>query len=59
MRGDEAERARVLEAEARLVRGNAFDHDGRLACFFGAAERVPDQPCPHADALAPGPSQSA
>jgi hypothetical protein len=45
MRGDEAERARLLEAEARVVRGNALDHDGRLGCFFGAAERVPDQPC--------------
>src|SRR5437762_9719524 len=44
MRGDEAERARPLEAEARIVRGNALDHDGRLACCFGAAERVPDQP---------------
>jgi hypothetical protein len=54
MRGDEAERARLLEAEARVVRGNAFGHDGRLACFFGAAERVPDQPCPYTDALAVG-----
>jgi hypothetical protein len=57
MRGDEAERARPLEAEARIVRGNALDHDGRLACFFGAAERVPDQPCPHTDALAVRPNR--
>ncbi len=57
MRGDEAERARLLEAEARIVRGNALDHDGRLACFFGAAERVPDQPCPHTDALAVRPNR--
>ena len=54
MRGDEAERARLLEAEARIVGGNALDHDGRLACFFGTAERVPDQPCPHTDTLASG-----
>ena len=52
MRGDEAERTRLLVAEARKVRGNALDHDGRLACFFGAAERVADQPCPDTDALA-------
>src|SRR5438093_11236193 len=45
MRGDEAERACLLEAEASVVRGKALDYDGRLACFFGAAERVPDQPC--------------
>src|SRR5215204_4101674 len=57
MRGDEAERARLLEAEARIVRGNALDHDGRLACFFGAAERVPDQPCPHTDALTVRPNR--
>ena len=57
MRGDEAERARLLEAEAGIVRGDALDHDGRLACFFGAAERVPDQPCPHTDALAVGPNR--
>src|SRR6476619_5889302 len=37
MRGDEAERARPLEAEARVVRGDALHHDGRLICFFGAA----------------------
>src|SRR6476646_8738516 len=45
MRRDEAEGARLLEAEARVVRGDALDHDGWLACSFGAAERVPDQPC--------------
>src|SRR5437763_12719463 len=57
MRGDEAERARLLEAEARIVGGNALDHDDRLACVFGAAERVPDQPCPHTDALAVRPNR--
>ena len=57
MRGDEAELAGLLEAEARVVRGNALDHDGGLACFFGAAERVPDQPCPHTDALAIRPNR--
>src|SRR5262249_45150305 len=57
MRGDEAERARPLEAEAGIVRGNALDHDGRLARFFGAAERVPDQSCPHTDALAVRPNR--
>ena len=57
MRGDEAERARLLEAEARIVRADALDHDGRLACFFGAAERVPDQPGPHTDALAVRPNR--
>lgn len=57
MGGDGAERTRVLEAEARIVRGNALDHDGRLACFFGAAERVSDQLCPHADALALRPNR--
>jgi glutamate synthase domain-containing protein 3 len=36
MRGDEAERACLLEAESRIVGGNALDQDGRLACFFGA-----------------------
>src|SRR3954468_14393395 len=57
MRGDEAERARLLEAEARIVRRHALDHESRLAFFFGAAERVPDQPCPHADALAVRPNR--
>src|SRR6185312_4237004 len=57
MRRDEAERARPLEAEARVVRGNALDHDSRLACFFNAAERVPDQPCPHTDPLAVRPNR--
>src|SRR6476620_10120462 len=57
MRGDEAERARPLEAEARVVAGNALDHDGGLACFFGAAEHVLDQPCPDTDALAVGPNR--
>ena len=47
LRGDEAERARLLEAEARIVGGNALDHDGRLACFCGAAERV-SKPARHA-----------
>ena len=47
MRGAEAERARPLEAEARVVGGEALDHDDGLACCFGAAEHVSDQPCPH------------
>src|SRR5262249_13716520 len=42
MRGDEAERARLLETETGIVGRNALDHDDRLACVFGAAERVPD-----------------
>ncbi len=57
MRGDEAEHARLLEAEARVVRGNTLDHDGGLARFLGAAERVPDQPCSHTDALAVRPNR--
>src|SRR6476620_9906980 len=57
MRGDEAERARLLEAEARVVAGDALDHDGRLAGCFGSTERVPDQPCPHAAALTVGPDR--
>src|SRR3954465_4694599 len=57
MRGDEAERACLFEAEARVVRGNALDHDGRLACFLGARERVPDQPCPHTDPLSVRPNR--
>src|SRR6476659_5344957 len=36
MWGDEAERARLLEAETRVVRGNALAQDGRFACFLGA-----------------------
>src|SRR5436190_6623573 len=43
MRGDEAERARPLEAEARIVGGDALDHEGGLARLLGPAERVPDQ----------------
>ena len=46
MRGDETERARPLEAEARVVAGNALNGDGGLACIFGAAEGVPDQAGP-------------
>ena len=42
-----------------IVRGNALDHDGRLACFLGAAERVPDQPCPHTDALTVRPNPTS
>ena len=57
IRGDESKRARALEAEARVVRGMALNHDGRLAYFFGAAERVPDQPGPHTDALAVRPNR--
>jgi hypothetical protein len=57
MRGDEAEGARPLEAEARVVLGNPLDHDDGLASFVGAAERVPDQPCPDTDALAVGPNE--
>jgi hypothetical protein len=34
-------------SKPRIVRGHALDHDGGLASFFGAAEGVPDQPCPH------------
>ena len=55
--GEMAERARPLEAEARVVGGNALDHDGRLACFFDAAERVPDQLCPDTNTLAVGPDR--
>src|SRR5881227_277966 len=57
MRGDEAERARLLEAEARIVGGDSLDHDGGLASFFGSAEHVADQRCPHTDALAVGPNR--
>ena len=57
MRGEETERACLLEAEAGIVRGNALDHDGRFACFFGAVERVADQPCPHPYALAVRPNR--
>jgi hypothetical protein len=57
MCGDEAERARPLEAEARIVGGDAFDHDRRLCCFFGSAERVPDQPRAYTDALAVRPNR--
>jgi hypothetical protein len=57
MRRAEADRARLLETEARIVGGNALDHDGGLACFFGAVERIPDQPRPHTDALAVRPNR--
>jgi len=57
IRGDEPERLGLLEAEARVVAGNALDENGWFACCLGTAERVPDQPCPHTHALAVGPNR--
>jgi hypothetical protein len=41
MRGDEAERARPLEAEARIVGGNALVHDRGLAPSSSSATAAP------------------
>ena len=54
MRRDGAERARPLEAEAKVEAWNALDHHGSSPSS-GAAERVPDQPRSDTVLLAVGP----